>query len=105
MLKIENIDNILSSNSQKGNVMGFDYEPDFYEFIFEHDNIHSTNFKVHMNRHPNKGDNNSYTMKLWDDMNSSPLEYTFELYNVKDPFCLLAYLHDVINDWDIITNK
>jgi hypothetical protein len=105
MLKIENIDKILSITSQKVNVMGFDYEPDFYEFIFEHDNIHSTTFKVHMNRHPNKSDNNSYKMKLWDNINSTPLEYNFELYNVKDPFCLLAYLNDVIHDWDIITNK
>jgi hypothetical protein len=105
MITIENIDKILSINSQKVNVMGFDYEHDFYEFIFEHDNIHSTTFKVHMNRYSNKGDNNSYKMKLWDDINSTPLEYNFELYNVNDPFCLLAYLNDVIHDWDIITNK
>ena len=105
MITIKNIDKILSINSTKINVIGWECERDYYEFNFEDDNIHSTNFKVHMNRKPDSGDSNSYTMKLWDDINSTPLEYNFGLYNVKDPFCLLAYLHDVINDWDNVTNK
>jgi len=105
MLTIQNIDKILAIISQKVEVMHFQEYKDFYEFEFVDDNIHSTTFKVHMNRKPDTGDNDSYTMKLWDGISSSPLEYNFERYNVKDPFCLLAYLHDVINDWDIITNK
>lgn len=105
MLTINNIEKIGAINTQQVEVLGWDCERDYYQFLFEHDNIHSTSFKVHMNRKPDSGDNNSYTMKLWDEINSTPLEYNFGLYNVKDPFCLLAYLHDVINDWDNVTNK
>jgi hypothetical protein len=86
-------------------VIGWDCERDYYQFLFEHDNIHSTSFKVHMNRKPESGHKHSYTMKLWDQINSTPLEYNFGLHDVKDPFTLLSYLHDVINDWDNVTNK
>jgi hypothetical protein len=105
MLTIENIEKIGAINSQQVEVIGWDCERDYYQFLFEHDNIHSTSFKVHMNRKPESGHKHSYTMKLWDQINSTPLEYNFGLHDVKDPFCLLAYLHDVINDWDNITNK
>jgi len=105
MITINNLEKILAINSQKVEVMHFQEYKHFYEFEFVHDNIHSTTFKVHMNRHHDWGDKDSYRMKLWDSISSSPLEYYFERYNVKDPFCLLAYLHDVINDWDNLTNK
>jgi hypothetical protein len=105
MLTINNIENILSINSQNIEVMGWECEPDYYQFIFEHDNIHSTSFKVHMSRYPDKGDNDSYKMKLWDDINSTPLEYNFGLHDVKDPFTLLNYLKEVLYDWDNVTNK
>ena len=58
-----------------------------------------------MNRKSDSGDNDTYTLKLWDSINNSTLEYNFGLKNVKDPFALLKYLADVIYDWDIITNK
>ena len=105
MLTIENIEKIIAINSQQVEVMGWECEPDFYEFIFEHDNIHSTNFKVHMSRKPDAGDKHSYKMKLWDDINSTPLEYNFGLHDVKDPFTLLNYLKEVLYDWDNVTNK
>jgi hypothetical protein len=105
MLTINNIDKILSINSQDVEVMNWICEPGYYEFKFEHDNIHSTTFKVHMNRNPNRGHNYSYTMKLWDGISNTPLEYNFGLNDVKDPLKLLKYLADVIYDWDIITNK
>ena len=105
MITINNVEKILSINSQNVEVMGWECEPDYYEFIFEHDNIYSTNFKVHMNRKPDSGDNDSYTMKLWDDINSTPLQYNFGLKDIKDPFTLLKYLKDVLHDWDNITNK
>jgi hypothetical protein len=105
MLTIENIEKIGAINSQQVEVIGWDCERDYYQFLFEHDNIHSTSFKVHMNRKPESGHKHSYTMKLWDQINSTPLEYNFGLHDVKDPFTLLSYLHDVINDWDNITNK
>jgi len=105
MITIQNLDKILAINSQRVEVMHFQEYNSLYEFEFMHDNINSTTFRVHMNRHHDWGDKGSYRMKLWDSISSSPLEYNFELYNVKDPFCLLAYLHDVIMDWDIITNK
>jgi hypothetical protein len=105
MLTIENIENIGAINSQQVEVIGWDCERDYYQFLFEHDNIHSTSFKVHMNRHPESGHKYSYKMKLWDQINSTPLEYNFGLHDVKDPFTLLSYLHDVINDWDNVTNK
>jgi hypothetical protein len=105
MLKIHNLDKILAINSQDIEIMTFQTYPTFYEFEFEHDNIHSTTFKVHMDRHPNRNDKNSFTMKLWDGINSTPLEYGFGLRNVKDPFSLLSYLKEVIYDWDNVTNK
>ena len=105
MITIQNLDKILAINSQRVEVMHFQEYKSLYEFEFIHDNINSTTFKVHMNRTPCSGDGKSYLMKLWDGISSSQLEYNFELYNVKDPFCLLAYLNDVIHDWDIITNK
>ena len=105
MLTIENIEKIGAINSQQVEVIGWDCERDYYQFLFEHDNIHSTSFKVHMNRKPESGHKHSYTMKLWDQINSTPLEYNFGLHDVKDPFTLLSYLHDVINDWDNVTNK
>jgi hypothetical protein len=75
--------------------MGFQ-DNDYYEFTFEHDNIHSTTFKVHMNREPESGHKHSYTMKLWDGINSNnTLVYNFGVHDVKDPFTLLSYLHDV----------
>jgi hypothetical protein len=55
MLKINNVEKILAINSQDVEVYGWECEPDYYEFIFEHDNIHSTTFKVHMNRHHDWG--------------------------------------------------
>ena len=105
MITIRNLDKILTINSQHVEIITADQRPDFYEFKFEHDNIHSTTFIVHMNRKPDSSGDDSFGMKLYDGISSTPLEYYFERYNVKDPFCLLAYLHDVINDWDIITNK
>jgi hypothetical protein len=105
MLTIENIEKIGAINTQQVEVLGWDCEPDYYQFLFEHDNIHSTSFKVHMNRHPNRNDKNSFTMKLWDDINSTPLEYGFGLHDVKDPFTLLNYLKEVLYDWDNVTNK
>lgn len=105
MITIENIDKILAINSQHIEIMTFQTYPTFYEFEFVHDNIHSAQFRVHMNRNPDSSGDDSFGMKLYDSISSTPLEYYFERYNVKDPFCLLAYLHDVINDWDIITNK
>lgn len=105
MLKIDNIEKILSINSQDVEVIEWDWDNDYYEFTFEHDNIHSTTFKVHMNRKPDSGDNDSYTMKLWDNINSTPLEYNFGLHDVKDPFTLLNYLKEVLYDWDNVTNK
>jgi hypothetical protein len=105
MLTIKNIEKIGAINSQQVEVIGWDCERDYYQFLFEHDNIHSTSFKVHMNRKPESGHKHSYTMKLWDQINSTPLEYNFGLHDVKDPFTLLSYLHDVINDWDNVTNK
>jgi len=44
-------------------------------------------------------------MKLWDGINSTPLEYGFGLHDVKDPFTLLKYLKEVLYDWDNVTNK
>ena len=105
MLTIENIEKIGAINTQQVEVLGWDCEPDYYQFLFEHDNIHSTSFKVHMSRYPDKGDNDSYKMKLWDSINSTPLEYNFGLHDIKDPFTLLNYLKEVLYDWDNVTNK
>jgi hypothetical protein len=105
MLTIENIEKIGAINTQQVEVLGWDCEPDYYQFLFEHDNIHSTSFKVHMNRNPESGHKHSYTMKLWDQINSTPLEYNFGLHDVKDPFTLLNYLKEVLYDWDNVTNK
>jgi hypothetical protein len=105
MLVIRNIDKIVSINSQDIEVMDWNQEPDYYEFKFEHDNIHSTTFTARMSRYPERGHKYSYTMKLWDGINSTPLEYNFGLHDVKDPFTLLNYLKDVLYDWDNVTNK
>lgn len=105
MLNIDNIEKILAINSQDVEVIEWDWENDYYEFTFEHDNIHSTIFKVHMNRKPESGHKHSYKMKLWDNINSTPLEYNFGLHDVKDPFTLLNYLKEVLYDWDNVTNK
>ena len=105
MLKIDNIEKILAINSQDVEVIEWDCERDYYQFLFEHDNIHSTSFKVHMNRKPESGHKYSYTMKLWDQINSTPLEYNFGLHDIKDPFTLLNYLKEVLYDWDNVTNK
>ena len=105
MLTINNIEKILSINSQDVEVIEWDWDNAYYEFTFEHDNIHSTHFKVHMNRHHDGGDKGSYRMKLWDNINSTPLEYNFGLHDVKDPFTLLNYLKEVLYDWDNVTNK
>jgi hypothetical protein len=105
MLTIKNIEKIGAINSQPVDVLGWDCERDYYQFLFEHDNIHSTSFKVHMNRNPDSSGDDSFTMKLWDGISSSPLEYYFERKDVKDPFSLLSYLHNVISDWDNVTNK
>ena len=105
MITIKNIEKIGAINSQDIEVIGWDWDNDYYQFLFEHHNIHSTSFKVHMDRHPNRNDKNSFTMKLWDGINSTPMEYGFGLHDVKDPFSLLSYLKDVISHWDNITNK
>ena len=105
MITIENIEKILAINSQDVEVMGWECQSDFYEFKFEHQDIYSTEFKVHMNRKPDSGDKDAYTLKLWDGISSSHLEYNFGLKDVKDPFALLKYLNDVVYDWNIITNK
>ena len=105
MLKIDNIEKILAINSQEVEVIEWDWDNDYYQFTFQHDNIYSTVFKVHMSRYPDKGDSDSYKMKLWDDINSTPLEYNFGLHDVKDPFTLLNYLKEVLYDWDNVTNK
>ena len=105
MLTIKNIEKIVSINSQDIEVIEWDWDNDYYQFTFEHNNIHSTTFKVHMNRHHDRRDTDSYKMRLWDGINSSPLEYNFGLHDVKDPFTLLNYLKDVLHDWDNITNK
>jgi hypothetical protein len=105
MITINNIENILAINSQDVEVIEWDWDNAYYEFTFEHDNIHSTTFKVHMNRHHDWGDKGSYKMKLWDSINSTPLEYNFGLHDIKDPFTLLNYLKEVLYDWDNVTNK
>jgi len=105
MITIKNIDKIVSINSQDIEVMDWKQEPDYYEFTFEHDNIHSTTFTSRMNRHHDWGDTDSYKMRLWDGISSSPLEYNFGLHDVKDPFTLLNYLKEVLYDWDNVTNK
>jgi hypothetical protein len=58
-----------------------------------------------MNRHHDWGDTDSYKMRLWDGISSSPLEYNFGLHDIENPFTLLNYLKDVLYDWDNITNK
>jgi len=105
MITINNIEKILSINSQDVEVIEWDWDNAYYEFTFEHDNIHSTHFKVLMNRHHDWGDKGSYKMKLWDSINSTPLEYNFGLHDIKDPFTLLNYLKEVLYDWDNVTNK
>jgi hypothetical protein len=105
MITIHNLDKILSINSQDIEVMNWLCEPDYYVFTFEHDNIHSTTFKVHMNRNPDSSGDDSFGMKLWDGISSTPLEYYFERCNIKDPFSLLAYLKEIVYDWDNVTNK
>jgi hypothetical protein len=105
MITINNIDKILSINSQSVEILTFQEYNSLYEFEFMHDNIHSTTFKVHMNRKPESGHKYSYTMKLWDGINSTPLEYNFGLHDVKDPFTLLNYFKEVLYDWDNVTNK
>ena len=105
MLKIDNIEKILAINSQPVEVIGWDCEPDYYQFTFEHDNIHSTHFKVHMHRRPQWQGGKEYIMELWDYINHTPLVYQFTLDNVKDPFTLLNYLKEVLYDWDNVTNK
>jgi len=105
MITIKNIEKIGAINSQQVEVMSWDWDNDYYTFDFVHDNIYSAQFRVHMSRYPESGHKHSYTMKLWDQINSTPLEYNFGLHDVKDPFTLLSYLHDVINDWDNVTNK
>lgn len=105
MLKINNLKKILAINSQNVEINTADERPDYYEFTFEHDGIHSTNFSVLMNRKPDSGDSDTFTLKLYDGITNAPLEYQFARYNVKDPFALLSYLNDVIYDWNIITNK
>jgi hypothetical protein len=105
MITINNIEKILSINSQQVEVIEWDWNNDYYEFTFAHDNIYSTVFKVHMSRYPERGHKYSYTMKLWDGINSTPLEYNFGLHDVKDPFTLLNYLKEVLYDWDNVTNK
>jgi hypothetical protein len=102
---IDNIEKILAINSQPVEVIEWDWDNDYYQFTFEYDNIHSTTFKVHMNRKPESGHKYSYTMKLWDGINPTPLEYNFGLHDVKDPFTLLKYLNDVVFDWNVVTNK
>lgn len=105
MITIKNIDKILAINSQDIEIMTFQEYNTLYEFEFEHRDIHSTIFKVHMNRVPCTSDNKSYLMKLWDGIASSQLEYNFGIHDVKDPFALLKYLNDVIYDWNVLTNK
>jgi hypothetical protein len=105
MITIKNIDKIVSINSQDIEVMDWNQEPDYYEFKFEHDNIHSTTFTARMNRNHDWGDTDSYKMRLWDGISSSPLEYNFGLHDIENPFTLLNYLKDVLYDWDNITNK
>ena len=105
MLKINNVEKILAINSQDVEVMGWDWDNDYYQFTFEHHNIHSTTFKVHMSRYPESGHKHSYKMQLWDSINSTPLTYNFGLHDVKDPFTLLNYFKEVLYDWDNVTNK
>jgi hypothetical protein len=105
MITINNIEKILSINSQDVEIITADQRPDYYEFTFEHDNIHSTVFSVLMNRRPDSSGDDSFTLKLYDGISNTPLEYYFERCNVKDPLALLKYLADIIYDWDIITNK
>ena len=44
MLTIDNIEKILAINSQDVEVIEWDWDNAYYEFTFEHDNIHSTHF-------------------------------------------------------------
>ena len=105
MITINNIDKILSINSQQIEIESYNTFGEYYRFVFHHNNIHSAHFSVHMNRNPDRGNNESYTMKLWDGISNNPLVYNFGVHDVKDPFTLLSYLHDVISDWDNVTNK
>lgn len=105
MLTIKNIDKLYPINTMQVEIESYDIFGEYYRFVFHHENIHSAHFSVHMNRKPDRGNNESYTMKLWDGISNNPLVYNFGLHDVKDPFTLLSYLHDVINDWDNVTNK
>jgi hypothetical protein len=105
MITINNIDKILAINSQSIQIESYNTFTEYYRFVFHHNNIHSAHFSVHMNRKPFFDDGNAYSMKLWDGISNNPLVYNFGLHDVKDPFTLLSYLHDVINDWDNVTNK
>ena len=105
MITINNLEKILAINSQDVEIDSCNTFEDYYRLVFFHKNIHSAHFSVHMNRKPDRGNNESYTMKLWDGISNNPLVYNFGVHDVKNPFTLLSYLHDVINDWDNVTNK
>ena len=105
MITINNLDKILAINSQDIEIESCNTFSEYYRFVLHHKNIHSAHFSVHMNRFPDYGDDDSYGLKLWDGIMNNPLEYYFELKDVKDPFSLLSYLKDVISSWDNITNK
>ncbi len=105
MLKIGNIDKILAINSQDIEVHKFDQRPDYYEFTFEHHDIHSALFAAHMHRRPQWRGGKDYIMELFDGITGKPLVYQFSIDDLKDPFALLSYLKDAINKWDMVTNK
>ena len=105
MITINNLEKILAINSQDVEIDSCNTFEDYYRLVFFHKNIHSAHFSVHMNRKPDSGHDDTYTLKLWDGISNNPLEYRFAKYDVKDPFTLLKYLADVIYDWNIITNK
>lgn len=105
MITINNLEKILAINSQDVEIDSCNTFEDYYRFVFFHKNIHSAHFSVHMNRNPDSPNTDEYGMKLWDGISNNPIEYYYELDNIKDPFALLDWFSYVINDWDIITNK
>lgn len=105
MLNIKNIDKIIAINSQDIEIQNYNIERDFYEFHFTHIDINSTTFRAQLYRKPQWQGGNEYIMELWDGIGNNPSPHQFLLEHMKDPFALLSYLKDVINNWVMVTNK
>jgi len=105
MITINNIEKILAINSQDVEVMSWDWDNDYYTFDFTHTDINSTTFRAQLHRNPQWKGGNEYIMELWDGIGNNPSPHQFLLEHMKDPFALLSYLKDVINNWVMVTNK